>query len=133
MKMKRKRKPTLLPSQDNGIVPELLQPIRWRRKPNTGVHFRGGYQPVKPGDTVTATLKEIRPFIDCYEALEPIPTGAPEEAVEPEGVPVLVHKGGGRYDVINSATKKRYNDALLNKEEALAFIQTGTEEQELEE
>lgn len=97
-----------------------------------GTHtFRDERGAIEPGETFKATPFEVRNIQHKVEPLEPIP----EEQEKP---PIqrfqVLHKGGGRYAVINEATGETVNDKWLSKTEAneLAGIDDESETGEAE-
>ena len=89
----------------------------------------------RPGDIVELDPDKVRHFQDIFEPLDPV---EPEEErlAAPRLRLEIVHKGGGKYIVINAATNKPVNDKLLTKKQAqdlvmreLGEIDDGTNEE----
>lgn len=72
------------------------------------------------GDVIELSELEAKNIMD---KLDPI---GPPDPIEPDAPPkqVLkaVHKGGGKYDVVNEESGKTINSKLLTKKEALELL-----------
>lgn len=68
---------------------------------------------LKPGDEIDCERDELGGAIDKFEQLEPDPPPP-----EPKLGLKAVHRGAGKWDVVNEATGVKINDKLLTKEEA---------------
>lgn len=102
--------------------------IRCKLKEKVGFHIR--YEPVKgkvkynPGDIMEIEdVKELGGAADKFEILDPIPEENAVELNEPAVALKAVHRGGGRYNVINTETDEAINDDYLTKAEAEAMIE----------
>lgn len=86
---------------------------------------------LKPGDTIEVQDIEDIPegFRDLFEMVIPEGKRAAAEA-SPDGLLSenfkAVHKGAGRYAIINIHTDEQINEKLLSKAEAEAWIQDPT-------
>jgi len=81
---------------------------------------------IKPGDVLDCEEHEIRGALDKFEMIsEAKPASSPEEDGEKKtdkaGL-VLLHRGGGRYNVVNPETEEKINDDYLTKEEAQSLL-----------
>ena len=80
-----------------------------------------------PGDRIEAEEWEVSAIMDRLKPLDP-----PDSQVTDEtGGLELRHKGAGWYDVVNTETGQKLNDASLRKSEAEELI--GKEPEEAEE
>jgi len=68
---------------------------------------------LKPGDKIDCEKYELGGAIFKFEQLEPDPPPP-----EPKLGLKAVHRGAGKWDVLNEATGVKINDGLLTKEEA---------------
>jgi len=95
----------------------------YRLKEGYGTHrkkINGVVKKLKPGDEVELTSQEVLSFGDKFELVGP-PPPEPEEQKPILGLK-LQHRGGGRYNVFNEATKEFINDKLLTRKEAESLI-----------
>jgi len=89
--------------------------IRWKKI--GGGSLRLGNRLIKPGQVFTARAIDIpESFRDVIIPLEDLPEEPEIQAVEETYE--LVHRGGGYYNVVNSATGKIMNESALRKEAA---------------
>ena len=100
----------------------------YRKKEGYGKHtfnFNGKKHVVKAGECTPDVPKGFIPkaFMDTYdladgsvESAQTIAEGAPKKGLK------AIHKGAGKYEVINEATGKPINDILLSKDDALSLI-----------
>jgi hypothetical protein len=65
---------------------------------------------------------DVQGFKDLLEQLEP-----DQPPPKPKAGLKAVHRGFGKYDVINEATGKKINDKVLTKEEAQELVETETD------
>lgn len=93
---------------------------------------------MEPGDTIATNVDLVRKFKNKFELLasdRSLSTEV-EDAVEsnPTGLKLkLVHRGAGRYCVVNEITGKPVHDGLLAKSDALDLIeQLGPQKEEEE-
>ena len=116
----------------------------FKMKPKVGPHhFNGEW--IKPGDTINCEFEEIESVIDKFEevrkAVESPDASEAEDAKQPvveeqeiqieeeagqvtdTGKLEVIHKGRGKYDVVNTASGKVINDKPLTKKEAYEFIE----------
>ena len=93
----------------------------YRLKAGQGTHwFRqpdGRETPIRAGETIECEAWQLGGSIDRFEVVTPPPPPPP-----PEVGLKAVHRGAGRYDVINEATGKPINSATLSKSEAQELI-----------
>ena len=91
----------------------------------------GQHHTYRPGDVIELKPDKVRHMMDILEPLEPIET-VEEETAAPREQLVVVHKGGGKYNVINTATGEPINDILLTKRQAEALANGEKKESEAE-
>lgn len=106
-------------------------PIRFRLKPGYGKHYTttdGKRVVLRAGDEIRCEPEDLGNARDKFEQLEPMPPPA-----QPKIGLKAVHRGGGRYDVINEATGTKINDKPLKKGEAEQLAGAGIPEQTEEE
>ena len=70
------------------------------------------------GDILVCPPRLIAPFMDKFERVDILPSPATAVLKQLK----RVHKGGGRYDVINNSTGNKLNNDYLTKEEANDLI-----------
>jgi len=102
-------------------------------KVKSGKHYRKEKDGVKvycTGDVIEAEEHELRNCMDKFERLDP---KKPEEAMKPKVGLKAVHRGGGKYNVINERSGKPINDQLLSREEAEQLANRGFDENIVEE
>lgn len=80
----------------------------------------------RPGDILEALEGELDSFDNRFERLNP----PPKETPNPKWGLKAVHRGGGKYNVINEQTGLPINNALLTKEEAGRFVDEGLDPSE---
>lgn len=118
----------------------------YRIKKNTGPHsmiIDGKRKNFQPGDSLEAYPHQIEGWLHKMERVEKtsVDNGKTEETVisgeELEKVIEVeeavadvvslkaIHKGGGRYNVINIDTGEQINDEYLNKKEADSLVESG--------
>ena len=109
-----------------------MKKILWRVKQDVGPHTHGKGR-YKSGETFEgpASLGDVFP-----DKLEPANAETAELVQEhKEGGPMaklkVVHRGSGKYNVVNTETDTAINDELLSRAEAYALI-AETEEKESE-
>lgn len=93
-------------------MPELL----FRMKRNVGWHTMmvgGQKRTLKPGDEVRCEKDLLRFVMDKFDQVEPDPPPP-----EPKTGLKAVHRGFGKWDVINEQTGRPVNDKPLTKEDA---------------
>jgi len=94
---------------------EIEEPrLRWR-KIGGGIHNHRDGQVVRRGEILVATQLEIEPFKNLFVCLDPL-VDVKEE--QPTKRLQIVHKGGGKYNVVNESTAQPINDELLSREQA---------------
>ncbi|MEW5725494.1 MAG: hypothetical protein AB1896_20465 [Thermodesulfobacteriota bacterium] len=93
---------------------------RYRLKRGVGKHVYQG-RVYLPGDIVEAAPENMKGVLDKFDLLDP-PDQAQAEAKQPNALK-MVHKGFGRYDVLNTTSGQILNDHLLKKAEALALVE----------
>lgn len=89
-----------------------------------GAHVTATGRVLKKGDTHRAFPSEIEPFKAKFRALEHVPDQNEKEEKEqvvPESKLVPVHKGGGRYIVIQEDSNEIVTDGYLGKDDAYAM------------
>jgi hypothetical protein len=80
------------------------------------------------GAIINLEFSQARGFKDSLEPLDPeLPDPAPPQ---PKLGLKAVHRGRGRYDVVNELTGVKINDEMLSKEEAQALATTAVIEEE---
>ena len=82
---------------------------------------------LKPGDKVTldegATMPEG--FMDLFEQIIPEGVDVATDENPDNELPqnfFIVHRGGGKYNVVNKTTGKNINDELLTKDDAESLV-----------
>jgi len=104
----------------------------------------GKRKTLRAGDTFYAQPSRVKAFLDIMEPVNPEEAQAieePETAFEPKISLKMIHRGAGRYVVINKETGEQINEGYLNKVEAEALVRgevdlpeaTTTEEEEEQE
>ena len=101
--------------------------IRCKLKPKTGYHYRKetgkGLVVYKPGDIMTVeNIQELGGAKYKFLILDPIPEENPLQLDEPPVKLKMVHKGRGKFNIINVKTGLPVNEGLLNKEEAQTML-----------
>lgn len=96
--------------------------IRWR-KSGGGIHRHWDGQIVRRDEVLVATEFEVRPFRNLFTPIDPLPSEKVKR--EPEVGLKIVHRGGGRYNVINEKTGTPINDKLLTREQAEELVADG--------
>ena len=81
----------------------------------------GGRTVYRPGDIIEAFEGELDSFSNRFERLNPPPKKTPK----PEKGLVVVHRGGGKYNVINEKTGQPINSVLLTKDDAGRLVDEG--------
>lgn len=109
--------------------------VRCRLKEKVGFHIR--YEPGKgkvkyfPGDVMEVeNIKELGGAADKFEILDPVPEESLIELDAPAIMLKMVHRGGGRYNVVNTKTDDPINEDYLTKKEAETMI--GSREKDIE-
>lgn len=74
----------------------------------------------RPGDIYEGEKEALGRALDQWEQLDPDPL--PPLPPEPTRPLKVVHRGFGKWDVINQETGTAINDQPLSKEEALAMV-----------
>lgn len=76
--------------------------------------------PIHAGETIECEEWQLGGHLHRFELVESIPT----PPLPPANVGLrAVHRGGGRYDVVNETTGKPINSATLSKAEAFEMVQ----------
>jgi hypothetical protein len=95
--------------------------FRLRNKPRQcSLHYariKGVKIAVKPGDIIECEPTELGNWIAMYEQLDPDPPEPPAASILK-----IVHRGFGRYDVVNQCTGITMNSRALSKPEAEALV-----------
>ena len=93
---------------------------RWKKKAGGSHRTRDG-RVLGAGDILRMSIEEMEMsgFKDQFTLLDPAPT--PEEQKPKAGLK-MVHKGGGRYIVINEVTGEPLTDELLSRAQAEQFV-----------
>jgi hypothetical protein len=109
--------------------------IRCKLKEKVGFHIR--YEPRKgrvkylPGDIIEVeNIKELGGAADKFEILDPVPKENPIELNEPATMLKMMHRGGGRYNVVNIETDEAVNNEYLTKKEAEEMVGLNQVEEE---
>jgi len=100
----------------------------YRMKKKVGPHlFKEEW--LHPGDTITCEVDEIEQVMEKFEEVRKAkPKDEPPEETEVDPEPEvensleMVHKGRGKYDVVNPDSGKTINDKPLSKEEATSLL-----------
>jgi hypothetical protein len=114
---------------------------KWKKKPNTGAHYfkwLGKKYSTRPGDTVICPIDAMGSFHEEYECVAEVVDGKEQPisdcpvlehiALEQEAIAQpsdlkVIHKGFGRYYVINPDNPDSpLNDKAMSKEEAEKFL-----------
>lgn len=104
-------------------MPQLL----FRLKPKVGSHTmltKEGMIRLKPGDEIRCEKDLLGNALDKFEQMEP-DSPSPEPSVGLRAV----HRGHGRWDVVNQVTGKAINDKALKRDEALEMASKGLPEE----
>lgn len=101
--------------------------IRCKLKEKVGFHIRvepgRGRCVYHPGDIMgVENIKELGGAADKFEILDPVPEESPIELDAPAAMLKMVHRGGGRYNVVNIETDEAVNDEYLTKDEAEKMV-----------
>lgn len=101
--------------------------IRCKLKQKVGFHIRQeedkGRVKYLPGDVMEVeNIKELGGAADKFEILDPVPEENPIELDEPATMLKMEHRGGGRYNVINTETDEPINENYLTKKEAEEMV-----------
>jgi len=100
---------------------------KWRRITN-GVHYHSDGQVVKKGEILYAHDWELSNIIKTrFECLDKIPNADLGKALS------VKSRGGGWYDIINTATLQKLNSKPLRREAAESFLPDGMSLEEAEE
>jgi len=104
-------------------------PVFRRKTGGTHYHLHGGKRIViNRGDTIECSAAELGNFLRDYELIEGSLEPEPLQATRPLR---LVHKGHGKYDVVNDATNMAINDKPLTRAEAEALaVAPGKDQQQ---
>ena len=100
--------------------------MRYRVKSGK-IHARinGKMKIYQKGDIVNLDPDDVIGFKDLVEQLDPnLPPPQPKAGLK------AVHKGFGKWNVINETTGKEINDKPLTKEEAQELVEAGSSESE---
>jgi len=92
----------------------------------SGAHSRienGKRISYQKGDVIEAIADELKPFMDKFELVGP--PDPPPKMANPSKSLKAIHKGGGRWNVINTESGKKINQNLLSRDEAQALINDG--------
>ena len=92
----------------------------FKLKTGMGKHYirrKGQMVMLKPGDGIDCEKYELGGAIFKFKQLEPDPPPP-----EPKLGLKAVHRGAGKWDVVNEATGVKINDNLLTKEEAQGMV-----------
>lgn len=92
---------------------------RFRMKQGVGAHHLPSRQVVRPGDVIDVPDYQIAGALDKFDRLDSAPP-SPEEQLPTTGLRA-VHKGHGKYDVVNMTTGATINDEPLSKSDATAM------------
>jgi hypothetical protein len=96
---------------------------RWKKRMGTGPHIMADGTVVKCGETIRAWPEEIRGAIDKFEPVDyilPEDGGMPGPPT-PESTLRLVHRGKGRYNVVDQ-NGNAINDKPMSKEDAMSLL-----------
>ena len=101
--------------------------IRCKLKNKVGFHIRKepgkGRVVYKPGDIMKVeNISELGGAKDKFDILDPVPEEGELKLEESSAVLKMEHRGGGRYNVVNTETDEAVNDEYLTKKEAEAMI-----------
>jgi hypothetical protein len=96
----------------------------YRLKPNFGTHWfreaNGKETPIKSGETIECEAWQLGGAIGRFEIVQqPTPTPHPSVGLK------KIHRGAGRFDVVNEATGKPINSRMLSGPEADELIADG--------
>ena len=105
-----------------------IKEVLWRVKQNVGPHIYKG-KTYACGDTFKGTSDllgrhpdKLEPANAAAAKVVNVAAGIDGADPEPEASLKVVHKGGGRYDVINIKSGKSINEELLGRKEAYALV-----------
>lgn len=109
--------------------------IRCKLRPKVGFHLRKepgkGMVRYEPGDIMKVNnIQELGGAADKFEILDPVPENDPLKLDEAPVLLKMEHRGGGRYNVINTKTNKILNEEYLTKKEAESMINAVEPEEE---
>ena len=90
----------------------------------SGKHYIKGKCYVK-GDVIECSHAVIKNFMDTFEEIE-TEDAKPDAEVAISPTLKVVHKGFGRYNVVNTKTDGVVNDRPLNKDEAESIVNDAT-------
>lgn len=107
--------------------------IRCKLKAKVGFHIREekdkGKVKYLPGDVMEVkNIKELGGAVDKFEILDPVSEENITKLDTPVSVLKMVHRGGGRYNVINVETDESINEEYLTKQEAEEMVTSVPEE-----
>jgi|2_EtaG_2_1085320.scaffolds.fasta_scaffold00255_20 hypothetical protein len=128
-KLKRAKKVEELSREDFERDETIEEVGEFRHRPRTGKHLLGKNTNFKikgkrykrisqSGDILICPPRLIASFHDKFERIDILP----EAVLPPEKQLKRVHKGGGRYDVINTVSGVKLNNDFLTKDEANELI-----------
>ena len=108
--------------------------IRCKLKKGTGFHLRKesgkGLVRYKPGDIMKVeTISELGGAADKFEILDPIPEKDELELDAPIVLLKMEHRGGGRYNVVNTETGEAINEGYLTQKEAQTMVDAVSKEE----
>ena len=116
-------------SANKRVAPEHQGDTRpkWRRITN-GIHYHSDGQVVRKGEILYAHDWELSEIIKSrFECLDKIPNADLGKALS------VKSRGGGWYDVVNTATLQKLNSKPLRKEAAESFLPDGISLEDAEE
>jgi len=100
---------------------------KWKKITN-GIHYHSDGQVVKKGEILYANDWELSDLVKArYSCLDAIPSADLGKALS------VKSRGGGWYDVINTATLQKLNSKPLRREAAESFLPEGMTLEEAEE
>ena len=94
-------------------------PGTYRLKVGVGKHYvLGRGLPLLPGEEITCDEGDIAAFMDKFEVVTAQDHPEPTEGLRIE------HRGGGWFDVVNSATGRAINSAPMRRDDADSLAYT---------
>jgi hypothetical protein len=121
---------------ERGATSAPAQPVmpKWKMKAGVGTHTMSDGETVSPGQVISAWPDDLAGVEDKFVCLTPAADLEPKV----EATLTAVHRGHGKYDVVNMVTGEVLNTAPLTKAEAegcingnapsITFVEEGEEQ-----
>ena len=101
---------------------KIVSKPRWKMKDGCGSHFMPNGMVVKPGNVIKAFPDELAGALDKFIPIDAYEKSVMnEEPFVPASTLTIIHKGSGKYNVVNESGEA-INDKLLTKTQAESLL-----------